>query len=307
MKNKFVIDFIYLIFQILGIFVISFILLHLVPGDPVLVMLGESSSVADRVALKQLLGLDQPLYTQLLQSLFGIFQGNYGTSIFNQQPVKVLIQEAIKNTYILAISSLLITLSVGLTAGFMAAKYQGKWLDKTITNLSLLFISIPHFFLGPLLILLFSIFLGWLPISGMQGIYSIILPALTLALGLLAVTIKMTRNCMVELMNSDVVRTARAKGLSEWKVLIHHVFRLVLIPIITLLGMQFGSLLSGAVITETIFSWNGIGKLLVESIQTRDYPVTQSCILLIATSYVCINFFTELLYQWVDPRVRLNK
>ncbi|MBL6728276.1 MAG: ABC transporter permease [Methylophilaceae bacterium] len=304
MKNNLAFEVFYLVLQIFGIFTISFILLHLVPGDPILVMLGESSTISDRVALRESLGLDQPLFQQLYHSLRGIFQGDFGVSIFSQQPVAQLITEAIKNTYVLAITSLMITLTFGLTAGFFAAKNQGQWLDKWISNSSLFFISIPHFFLGPLLILLFSIFLGWLPVSGMSGFNSIILPALTLALGLLAVTIKMTRNCMVDLMNSDVVRTARAKGLSEWSVMIHHVFRLVLIPIVTLLGMQFGSLLSGAVITETIFSWDGIGKLLVDSIQTRDYPITQACILLIATSYVCINFLTEILYQFIDPRMR---
>lgn len=306
MKNNLLFEIFYLLLQIFGIFVISFILLHLVPGDPILVMLGESSSLADRDFLRQSLGLDQPLYSQLFHSLFNIIQGDFGNSIFSDKPVSILIKKAIQNTYILAITSLTITLLLGLTAGFFAAKNQDKWLDKIIVNSSLFFISIPHFFLGPLLILLFAIFLGWLPVSGMDSIQSIILPSLTLSLGLLAVTIKMTRNCMVELINSDVVRTAKAKGLSEWKILIHHVFRLVLIPIITLLGMQFGSLLSGAVITETIFSWDGVGKLLVESIQTRDYPITQACILIIATSYVCINFLTEILYKWVDPRVRLK-
>ena len=146
--------------------------------------------------------------------------------------------------------------------------------------------------------------LGWLPVSGMEGKYAIILPALTLALGMLAIIIKMTRNSMLEIINSDVVRTARAKGLGKWAIIIHHVFRLVLIPIVTIIGLQFGSLLSGAVITETLFSWDGLGKLLVTSIQTRDYPVTQACILIIATSYVFINFLTEVAYRFLDPRMR---
>jgi ABC-type dipeptide/oligopeptide/nickel transport system permease component len=186
----------------------------------------------------------------------------------------------------------------------VAAKYRGSYLDKIIINCSLFFISIPHFFLGPLLMLCLSIWLGWLPISGMDSPFSIVLPALTLSLGMLAIIIKMTRNCMIEIIDSDAVRTARAKGMKEWSITIHHVFRLVLIPLITIIGMQFGSLLSGAIITETLFSWNGLGLLLVNSIQMRDYPITQACIFVIAISYVLVNLFTEILYKIVDPRMR---
>lgn len=174
-------------------------------------------------------------------------------------------------------------------------------------RISIFFISIPHFFLGPLLILFFSIWLGWFPVNGMGGFSSIVLPAFTLALGMIAIIVKLTRNCMLELIDSDIVRTARAKGLSEWTVLINHVFRLVLIPIISVLGMQFGSLLSGAVITETIFSWNGIGMLLVDSIQTRDYPITQACIFVIALSYILVNILTDFIYKVADPRMRISK
>ena len=149
-----------------------------------------------------------------------------------------------------------------------------------------------------------SIWLGWLPISGMNSPSSIILPALTLSLGMLAIIIKMTRNCMIEIINSDTVRTARAKGLSEWSITINHIFRLVLIPLITIIGMQFGSLLSGAIITETLFSWDGLGMLLVNSIQSRDYPITQACIFIIAISYVFVNLFTEILYKIMDPRMK---
>jgi peptide/nickel transport system permease protein len=152
--------------------------------------------------------------------------------------------------------------------------------------------------------LFLSIWLGWLPVSGMDSPFSIVLPAFTLALGMLAIVIKMTRNCMIEIMNSDAVRTARAKGMTEWAITIHYVFRLVLIPLITIIGMQFGSLLSGAVITETLFSWNGLGMLLVNSIQMRDYPITQACIFVIAISYVFVNLVTEIFYKLVDPRMR---
>jgi ABC-type dipeptide/oligopeptide/nickel transport system permease component len=230
--------------------------------------------------------------------------GDFGNSILTGMPIKEQIVFAMKNTYILALMALFIAITFGITGGVVAAKYRDSFLDKIIINSSLFFISIPHFFLGPLLMLCLSIWLGWLPISGMDSPFSIILPALTLSLGMMAIIIKMTRNCMIEIMDSDAVRTARAKGMKEWSITIHHVFRLVLIPLITIIGMQFGSLLSGAIITETLFSWDGLGLLLVNSIQMRDYPITQACIFVIAISYVLVNLFTEILYKIVDPRMR---
>ena len=298
---------IFIIFQILGIYTITFMLLHFIPGDPIQVMLGDSASIADQDKLRSHLGLDKPILNQLTSSLFKILQGDFGTSIIGQTPVLNSLVIAAKNTYLLAITSLLIALIFGLAGGIIAAKNHMLLIDKIIMSASIFFISIPHFFLGPLLIIIFSIWLGWLPVNGMDGLHAIILPAITLALGMIAVITKLTRNCMLELIESDVVRTARAKGLNEWAVLIQHTFRLVLIPIISIIGMQFGSLLSGAVITETIFSWNGLGMLLVESIQTRDYPITQACIFIIAISYILINMITDLIYRFVDPRVKVEK
>jgi len=298
---------IFIIFQILGIYTITFMLLHFIPGDPIQVMLGDSASIADQDKLRSHLGLDKPILNQLTSSLFKIVQGDFGTSIIGQTPVLNSLVIAAKNTYLLAITSLLIALIFGLAGGIIAAKNHMLLIDKIIMSASIFFISIPHFFLGPLLIIIFSIWLGWLPVNGMDGLHAIILPAITLALGMIAVITKLTRNCMLELIESDVVRTARAKGLNEWAVLIQHTFRLVLIPIISIIGMQFGSLLSGAVITETIFSWNGLGMLLVESIQTRDYPITQACIFIIAISYILINMITDLIYRFVDPRVKVEK
>mgnify|MGYP001175716156 FL=1 len=290
--------------QIFGIFLITFLILHLIPGDPILAMMGESSSLADQEKLRSELGLDKSIIEQMINSIVQLAQGNFGTSILTNMPIKPQLFDAMKNTYTLASLALGIAIFFGFIGGILAAKFQGSYIDRFITNISLFFISIPHFFLGPLLILMMSIYLGWLPVSGMESKYAIILPALTLALGLLAVIIKMTRNSMLEIINSDVVRTARAKGLGEIAITLHHVFRLILIPLITIIGMQFGSLLSGAVITETIFSWDGLGRLLVTSIQTRDYPVTQACILIIASSYVFINFLTEVAYRFLDPRMR---
>ena len=282
-------------------------LLHLIPGDPIQVMLGESASLADQNKLRMQLGLDKSIYLQLTSSLVKVFQGDFGVSILNHKPVLEQLITAGRNTYILAGASLLIALSCGLMGGIISAKFHNSAVDKIIMSISIFFISIPHFFLGPLLILFFSIWLGWFPVNGMGSFSSLVLPAFTLALGLIAIIVKLTRNCMLELIDSDIVRTARAKGLSEWAVLINHVFRLVLIPIISVLGMQFGSPLSGAVITETIFSWNGIGMLLVDSIQTRDYPITQACIFVIALSYVLVNILTDFIYKVADPRMRTSK
>ena len=304
MKNNFPIIFFSSFLQVLGIFIITFLILHLLPGDPIQVMLGESAALSDQVKLRSELGLDQPIYKQIFNSFSQIIHGDFGNSILTGMPIKEQIVIAMKNTYILALMALFIAITFGITGGVVAAKYRDSFLDKIIINSSLFFISIPHFFLGPLLMLCLSIWLGWLPISGMNSPFSIVLPALTLSLGMLAIIIKMTRNCMIEIMDSDAVRTARAKGMKEWSITIHHVFRLVLIPLITIIGMQFGSLLSGAIITETLFSWNGLGLLLVNSIQMRDYPITQACIFVIAISYVLVNLFTEILYKIVDPRMR---
>ncbi|KRO78087.1 MAG: glutathione ABC transporter permease [Methylophilales bacterium BACL14 MAG-120910-bin43] len=296
-----------ILLQVLAIYIATFMLLHLIPGDPIQVMLGESASLADQSKLRMQLGLDKSIYVQLTSSVIKVFQGDFGVSILNQKPVLDQLIIAGKNTYILAGTALLIALSFGLVGGIISAKFHESAADKIIMSISIFFISIPHFFLGPLLILFFSIWLGWFPVNGMGGFSSIVLPAFTLALGMIAIIVKLTRNCMLELIDSDIVRTARAKGLSEWTVLINHVFRLVLIPIISVLGMQFGSLLSGAVITETIFSWNGIGMLLVDSIQTRDYPITQACIFVIALSYILVNILTDFIYKVADPRMRISK
>ena len=296
-----------ILLQVLAIYIATFMLLHLIPGDPIQVMLGESASLADQSKLRMQLGLDKSIYVQLTSSVIKVFQGDFGVSILNQKPVLDQLIIAGKNTYILAGTALLIALSFGLVGGIISAKFHESAADKIIMSISIFFISIPHFFLGPLLILFFSIWLGWFPVNGIGGFSSIVLPAFTLALGMIAIIVKLTRNCMLELIDSDIVRTARAKGLSEWTVLINHVFRLVLIPIISVLGMQFGSLLSGAVITETIFSWNGIGMLLVDSIQTRDYPITQACIFVIALSYILVNILTDFIYKVADPRMRISK
>lgn len=289
---------------IIGVLCLTFALLHMVPGDPVDVMLGESASPADRESLKVQLGLDQPLYMQFGQYVSNILKGDFGVSIHTQTPIMQLLAQAYPATLILAFTALSIGLLIGIPLGIWSALKAGHWQDIMVTMVSIRLAAMPAFWLGPVLMLVFAVWLGWLPVSGMGSPASIILPAVTLGLGLSAILTRMTRTSLLEVLNEDYIRTARAKGLSERQVLLKHALRAALLPLVTIVGLQMGSLLAGAVITETIFSWNGIGRLLVDSIEKRDYPVTQACVLVIALSYVLINQATDLAYRWLDPRTR---
>ena len=289
---------------VFGVVLLTFLLIHLVPGDPVEVMLGESASVADSAALRDELGLNQPLIVQFGQYINNLAHGDLGKSIHTKTPISELIQARYPATVKLAIVALAIGLMIGVPMGIYAALHAGHWQDFVITIISVRFSAMPAFWLGPLLMLLFAVWLGWLPVSGMENHASIVLPALTLGFGLSAILTRMTRTSLLEVLNDDYIRTARAKGLSERAVILNHALRAALLPIITIVGLQMGSLLAGTVITETIFSWDGIGRLLVESIEKRDYPVTQACVLIVSLSYVLINLVTDLLYQVADPRMR---
>jgi ABC-type dipeptide/oligopeptide/nickel transport system permease component len=289
---------------IAGVLCLTFALLHMVPGDPVDVMLGESASAADRQLLKAQLGLDQPLYVQFGQYVANILQGDFGVSIHTQTPITQLLATAYPATLILAVTALSIGLLIGIPLGIWSALKAGHWQDVMVTMVSIRLAAMPAFWLGPVLMLVFAVWLGWLPVSGMGSPVAIILPAVTLGLGLSAILTRMTRTSLLEVLNEDYIRTARAKGLSERQVLLRHALRAALLPLVTIVGLQMGGLLAGAVITETIFSWNGIGRLLVDSIEKRDYPVTQACVLVIAFSYVLINQLTDLAYRWLDPRTR---
>ncbi|MGP1718654.1 MAG: nickel ABC transporter permease [Methylophilus sp.] len=289
---------------IVGVLCLTFALLHMVPGDPVDVMLGESASTADRLMLKAQLGLDQPLHVQFGQYVFNLTKGDFGVSIHTQMPITQLLAKAYPATLILAVSALAIGLLIGIPLGIWSALKAGHWQDVMVTMISIRLAAMPAFWLGPVLMLVFAVWLGWLPVSGMGSPAAIILPALTLGLGLSAILTRMTRTSLLEVLNEDYIRTARAKGLSERQVLLRHALRAALLPMVTIVGLQMGSLLAGAVITETIFSWNGIGRLLVDSIEKRDYPVTQACVLVIALSYVLINQLTDVAYRWLDPRTR---
>ena len=289
---------------IFGVLLLTFLLVHLVPGDPVEVMLGESAAVADRAELRAELGLDQPLAIQFVSYLAKLSRGDFGISIHSKTPISEMLASRIPATVRLACLALIIAVSVGLPLGVIAALNAGKWQDSCATLVSLGASAMPHFWLGPLFMMIFAVWLGWLPVSGMAEHGAIVLPALTLGLGLAAILTRMTRASLLEVLHDDFVRTARAKGLPEREVILRHALRAALLPIVTVVGLQLGSLLAGTVITETVFGWDGIGRLLVESIEKRDYPVTQACVLVIALSYVVINLLTDMVYMRVDPRVR---
>jgi peptide/nickel transport system permease protein len=289
---------------VLGVCTLVFLLIHLVPGDPVEAMLGENAQVADREALRQALGLDRPLGEQYLAYLQRLARLDLGLSFQDRRPVAAILGERLPATLELTVAALALALTLALPLGVLAARHRGSPLDTGAMGLSLVGISIPNFWLGPLLILVFSLWLGWTPVSGREDSASLILPALTLGTGMAAILARMVRGSILEVLGEDYVRTARAKGLSEGRVLWGHALRNAWLPILTLIGLQLGGLLGGAVITETVFAWPGVGSLLVEAIQGRDYPVVQACVLLVSLSYVFVNTLTDLVYSWVDPRIR---
>lgn len=290
-----------------GVLLLTFLLVHLVPGDPVEVMLGESAASADRAQLRAELGLDRPLPAQFAAYLGKLAHGDFGRSIHTHAPIAGLLAQRIPATVRLALLALAIAVLAGVPLGIAAALNHLRWPDRCATLSALTLSAMPHFWLGPLLMLVFALWLPWLPVSGMEAPGSIVLPALTLACGLAAILTRMTRASLLEVLGEDFVRTARAKGLPEHAVILRHALKAALLPVVTVVGLQLGSLLAGAVITETVFGWEGVGRLLVESIEKRDYPVTQACVLVIALCYVLVNLATDLAYARLDPRIRLEK
>ncbi len=282
-----------------------FLLIHLVPGDPVAVMLGDWASPADEQALRQQLGLDKPLWQQYVLYFAGLVQFNFGQSLFFQQPVSDLLVERLPMTAYLAVMAMLIAILIAFPLGMWAALRAGQWPDYAAMTIALVGVSIPNFWLGPMLILLFSIALAWLPVSGADQPWAWVLPSLTLGTALAAILARMLRASLLEIFHEDYIRTARAKGLSKARVYGVHALRNALLPVVTILGLQLGTLLGGAVITEVVFDWPGLGQLLVDSIQRRDYPVVQGCILIISVAYITVNALTELVYAGLDPRIRL--
>ena len=295
---------------ILVVFVVSnlvFLLIHLVPGDPVEALLGESSSSGDRQALRASLGLDRPLSEQWLHYLQGLLRMELGQSLYSSRPVQALLLERFPATLQLALCALLFALLIALPLGILAALRPRHFWDRLAMSLAMLGVAIPNFWMGPLLILVFSLYLGWLPVSGQQGPLAIILPALTLGSALASILSRMIRASLLEVLQTEYIRAARGRGLPGARIVHQHALRNAALPVTTILGLQLGALLTGAVITETIFSWPGIGLLLVESIQQRDYPVLQGSVLAISILYVLVNLCTDLAYAWLDPRIRLNR
>ena len=281
-----------------------FFLIHLVPGDPIQQMLGDGARPADVTALRHEYGLDLPLHVQYIHYWEGVLHGNLGQSLRMGQSVTALVLNRYPYTVELTLAALLIGLLLSIPAGIQAALYRGRWPDHAVGVVSLLGLSFPVFALGPILILLVSIKLGWLPVSGAGGLTHLILPALTMGSALAAVLTRMVRTAMLEELGQDYIRTARAKGLSERRVVYVHALRNAMIPVLTLVGLQFGALLAGAIVTEKIFSWPGIGRLTVTAIENRDYPLLQGCILAVGLTYVLVNLITDVLYLVVNPRIR---
>jgi peptide/nickel transport system permease protein len=288
-----------------------FLLIHLVPGDPIQMMLGEGATPADIGALRHQLGLDLPLHTQYIHYWTGVLHGDLGNSIRLHDSVSHLIAMRYPYTLALTLAALVLGLVLALPAGVLAAVERGRWIDQVLSVVSLFGLSVPVIALGPVLILVFSIALGWSPVSGANagGTHSIdwrylVLPSVAMGASLAAILTRMVRTAMLEELGQDYIRTARAKGLSETAVVYRHALPNALVPIVTLIGLQFGVLLAGAVVTEKIFSWPGLGRLVVDSIANRDYALVQGCLLSIGLTYVLVNLMTDVVYRWINPRMR---
>lgn len=292
---------------LLGVATLVFALIHFIPGDPAQAMLGEGASPEDIAQLRTRLGLDRPLLVQYGVFLNGAVHGDLGVSLRNDQPVAKQILERMPATAELAFAAMAVALLIALPLGIVAAVWRGTWIDHTAMTLSLVGISIPNFWLGPMMAIVFAVQLGWLPVGGSGTLAHLVLPSVTLGAALAAILARMTRASLLEELREPYVLAARAKGVSRSRAVLHHAFRNSLIPIVTILGLQFGVVLTGAVITETIFAWPGIGRLLIQSISFRDYPTVQGCVLLIAITYVGVNLLTDLTYGFLDPRIRVGR
>ena len=292
---------------VIGVSSIVFMLIHLVPGDPVEVMLGEYASNADRSALRTALGLNQPLLEQWLLFLKGAVQLDFGTSLFTGRPVAELIASHFAMTVVLAAAALAVALAIGLPLGIIAALHQGRAWDALASTLAVLGMAVPNFVLGPVLIIVFAVKLEWLPSGGAAHPAALVLPAATLGISLAAVLTRMVRAALLDVLDEFYLTAARARGLTEFSVIVSHACRNAALPVITIIGLQLGALLGGAVITEIVFGWPGVGQLVVESIHRRDYPVVQACVLLISISYVFINTLTDITYAKLDPRINLDR
>lgn len=290
----------------LGVATLTFALIHLVPGDPVSAMLGDYAAPADVARMRHDLKLDLPLWKQYVVFLSGLAHGDLGQSISQHEPVARLIRERYPATLELAGAGLLVAILVAFPLGMIAGADPGGPGDLAAMGFAILGISIPHLYLGPLLMIVFSLDLGWLPLTGRGGFAHLVLPAVTLGTALAAIVARMLRQSLVQVIGADYMRTARGKGLSESAALLRHGLRNALTPVITLLGLEAGALLTGSIVIEMIFSWPGLGRLLITAINNRDYPLVEGCVLTFALSYVVVNMLTDFVYSAVDPRIRLG-
>lgn len=291
----------------LGILTLIFSLIHLIPGDPAVQIAGEGARPEDVQAVRKALGLDQPLWKQYVQYLGNLAQGDLGRSFRTNESVAKEISLRYPATMQLAFGSMLVALLVAFPLGIVSAIYRNSWIDNVARFFALIGVSMPSFWFGPLLIIAFAINHPWFPVSGRgEGLKSLVLPSLTMGLALSAILTRMIRVSLAEELNQLYVTTAIAKGVTRAKAIFRHALKNALIPVITILALQFGSLLTGAIITEQIFSWPGLGRLLIQSITTRDYPQVQASILVIALTYILVNFMSDLLYGVVDPRIKLE-
>jgi peptide/nickel transport system permease protein len=289
-----------------GVATLVFLFIHLVPGDPVDVMLGERAATADRARMRSALGLDRPLWRQYTSFLTGVARGDLGRSLQDGTPVTRLVLARLPATLVLAVTAAALALLLAIPLGTLSARYHGRWLDMAASGFALLGASMPNIFLGPLLVLFFALRLGWLPVSGADSPQSVILPAVTLGLGMSAILTRLTRAAVLDALGGDFIRTARAKGLSENAIFFRHALRSALLSVTTVFGLQLGGLLGGAIITETIFAWPGLGRLTLQAIDSRDYPLVQGCVLVVACGYVAANLLADLACQRLDPRVRFG-
>jgi len=287
-----------------GVATLVFSLIHMIPGDPVQSMLGDGASPESVMELRTRLGLNRPLYVQYLSFLNGVAHANLGTSLRTSEPVTAAITDRLPATFELAAAAMFVAVVIAIPLGVIAAVGAGTIVDHLATTLALIGISMPNFWLGPLLAIVFAVELGWLPVSGRGTLAQLVLPAVTLGAPLAAVLARMTRASVIDELRELYVTAARARGVSRLQAVLKHAVRNSLIPIVTVLGLQLGAVLTGAVITETIFAWPGVGRLLIQSISFRDYPLVQGCILLIAVAYVSMNLLTDLAYGLLDPRIR---
>jgi ABC-type dipeptide/oligopeptide/nickel transport system permease component len=291
---------------LLGVATLVFALIHLVPGDPAQSMLGDGASPEEVQKLRHALGLDKPLLEQYWGFMSGLARGDLGSSFRYGTPVTREIRDRLFRTFQLAVAAMLVAVAIAIPLGILAAVFRGTAIDHAAMTLALAGISMPNFWLGPLLAILFAVYLGWLPVSGTGGLAHLVLPAVTLGAALAAILARMTRASVLEELRELYVLAARARGASRTRAVVRHAFRNSLIPVVTIIGLQFGAVLTGTIITETIFAWPGVGRLLIQAINFRDYPLVQGCILFISFTYVMMNLLTDITYGLLDPRIRYD-